>query len=523
MSDDPAMGMVALVGGGPGDPQLITLAGAVWLSNADTVVYDRLISPALLAMAPPQADLVYVGKGRAGNVMSQEQINAVLIERARAGQRVVRLKGGDPFTFGRGGEEALALAEAGVPYRIVPGVTAAAGATAYAGIPLTDRRLASSVALVTGQEDSTREGTRINYAALAGIDTVVFYMGVENLPEIAGRLLAAGKPASTPAALIERGTTGRQRTVVGTLETIAGEAQRQNVRPPALIVVGEVVAFHDQLAWRPPLPLARRTVLVTRSREQASQLSASLGELGADAIEAPTISIQPPESWTAVDAAIGQLDQYRVLCFTSPNGVDFFCGRAMARGVDARALAGLRIAAVGPATAEMLRLRFLRADVVPGVFTTEAMAEAILALGDLAGQRVLLARADIARPQLADALRAGGAKVDEVTLYRTVRPDSLPPPAQEALREGRVDWITFTSSSTVKNFLALAQPLADEAGGWPALLGLTRLASIGPVTSATLRSHGLEPFVQAQRHDVAGLVEAILQAEQASPREGGPA
>lgn len=516
MVNDPASGLVILAGAGPGDPHLITLAAADWLAQADTVVYDRLAAPSLLALAPPDAERVYVGKGRDGNALSQDEINRLLVERARQGQLVVRLKGGDPFVFGRGGEEAGALAAAGVPYRVVPGVTAAAGACAYAGIPLTDRRLASSVALVTGQEDPTREGSRLNWQALAGIDTLAFYMGVQALPEIAEKLIAAGRRAETPAAIIERGTTSRQRVVTGTLATLAVEAARHDIRPPAMIVIGEVVSLRDRLAWLPQLPLTGRTVLVTRTRQQASTLSQELAWLGAEVIEAPTVDLAGPEDPDAVDAVFARLAEYDIVAFTSPNGVEAFCGWAERLELDARALAGARLAAVGAATAAALERRFLRADLVPEVFTTEALAALLTTWGDLRGRRVLLARADIARPHLADALREAGAVVEDLAIYRTVRPESLPPAAVEALREERVDWITFTSGSTVDNFLALAGPLLAAPHGRASLLAKVRLASIGPVTSEALRRHGLCPAIEAKRHDIPGLVEAILAAT------GGP-
>lgn len=512
MGEHACKGLVVLVGAGPGDAELITLAGARWLSDAEVVVYDRLANPALLDLAPATAQRVYVGKGRQGQAMTQEQINALLVELGRAGRRVVRLKGGDPFLFGRGGEEAAALAAAGVPFRVVPGVTAAAGATAYAGIPLTDRTLASSVALVTGQEDPSREQSRVNWSALAGIDTVVFYMGVKNLPEIAERLMAAGKSGRTPTAIIERGTTAGQRVVSATLATIVEAASRERVGPPSLIVVGEVVKLRERFDWRSAMPLAGQTILVTRSRQQASALVRRLAELGAEVIEAPTIAIEPPTDFAPIDAALRRLAEYDTVCFTSANGVEAFFARAMKLGLDARALAGRRVAAVGAATAAALRERFLLADLIPEAYTADALADALTALGDLAGRRVLLARADIARASLREALLTAGAAVDDVPFYRTVRPPALAPAAEQALRQGRADWVTFTSSSTVENFLALLASLGDAD---PAeLLRSVRLASIGPVTSDTMRKRGLSVAAEADPHDVPHLVEAIVAARQ---------
>ncbi len=511
--------MVVLLGGGPGDPGLLTRAGADWLARAEVVVYDRLASPELLDLAPPSAERIYAGKAPGGHAMTQEQINATLVEQGRAGRRVVRLKGGDPFVFGRGGEEAAALAEAGVPYCVVPGITAAIGACAYAGIPLTDRRWASSVALVTGHEDPDRPGSRMNWSALAGIDTVVFYMGVGNLAHIAERLIEAGRPPATPTALVERGTTPAQRTVLATLASVAERAAEQRVQAPALLVVGEVARLAERLAWRAPLPLAGRTVLVTRSRQQASALAGRLRELGAAVIEAPTIAIEPPEDFSTIDAALARLGEYGLVAFTSANGVEAFLARGRTLGLDGRALAGVRLAAVGPATAEAMRKAFLEPDVVPEVFTADALAAALASLGDLAGRRVLLARADIARPALVEALAAAGAIVDDIAFYRTVAPEALPPEALDALENNRVDWITFTSSSTVTNFLELLPRRPGRAQRGPAagapLPAAVRLASIGPITSETLREHGLEPTVEASPHDIPGLLQAILAAEQA--------
>ena len=516
MPDEPITGLVVLVGAGPGDPQLLSLAGAEWLRRAEVVIYDRLAAPSLLDLASAQAELVFAGKSRDGSALTQAQINVLMIARAKAGKLVVRLKGGDPFVFGRGSEEALALAEAKVPFRVVPGVTAATGAAAYAGIPLSDRHCASSIALVTGQEDPQREQSRVNYAALAGIDTVVFYMGVKNLPEIAGGLLTAGRAAQTPVAIIEQGTTPRQRTIITTLAQAAEEARRADVQPPALVVVGEVVRLHETLDWRAAMPLAGRTVMVTRARQQASVLAGRLRELGAGTLEAPAIEIQPPANFSAVDAALHALRDYDWICLTSPNGVEAFCQRAAELGLDGRTLGHRHLAAVGAATAEAMRRHFLNPDVVPREYTTAELARVVAGLGELRDPRVLLVRADIATGELPSALRQGGAKVDELAVYRTVRPERLTPAAAEALRERRVDWLTFTSSSTVDNFFVLAQPVFAEVGGPEAALAGVRVASIGPATTGTLRRHGLSPTVQADPHDIDGLVNAILQHERSS-------
>jgi uroporphyrinogen III methyltransferase/synthase len=560
MGEPRQTGLVVLVGAGPGDPGLITCAGADWLRRAEVVCYDRLASPRLLDLCPPSAERIYVGKGPSAHAMGQEEINALLVRRCGEGKLVVRLKGGDPLIFGRGGEEADALRAAGMAYRIVPGVTAAIAAGAYAGIPLTDRRLAATVTFVTGHEDPTKDESNINYAALAGVDTLVFYMGVGNLPAIAERLMANGRSGEDPVAIVAEATTPRQRTLTATLATVAGAAEEAGIRPPALTIVGKVVTLRDRLAWLEKLPLLGRSVLVTRTRKQASRLCIALAELGANVIEAPTIDIAPPEDWAPVDAALrgiagerGPLKKatgatrpgsvasgsgplkdptgatrpgsvasgsgplkdptgatrpgsvgsaYGWIVLTSPNGAQALVERMKTLGLDARALAGVRIAAVGPATADVLRRYFIEPDLMPEKFTTEALADALLNKCDVAASRFLLARADIATEPLADRLRSAGAAVEEVTLYRTVRPAAMSEEALTALRERRVDWVTFTSSSTVTNFLALL------AGSGVDLAGV-KLASIGPVTSDTLRAAGLTPAVEASVHTIDGLVEAI--------------
>lgn len=508
-------GLAILAGAGPGDEGLITAAAAGWLSRAECVVYDRLANPALLKLAPAGAELIYVGKwvgksvGKSphGREMTQEQINRLLVEKVSQGKIVVRLKGGDPLVFGRGSEEADALRRAGLDFRIVPGVTAAIAAGAYAGIPLTDRRVGPTLALVTGHEDETKGQSAINWRALAGIDTVVFYMGVKTLSQVAARLIAAGKPADTPAAIIERATLPGQRMLTATLETIAQAAAAANIQPPAITIVGPVVKLAERLNWRAALPLAGRTIVVTRPADQSTSLNEHLSDLGADVLVAPAVEIHPLEDLSAIDTALRNLDQYAWVCFTSGNGVSSFLDRAAAIGLDGRALAGAKIAAIGPATAEALRGRFLRPDVVPQTFTGEALAGAILACdAALAGRRVLLARADIAQPELPAALRKAGATVDDVTVYRTARPKALPPEVLAALADRRVDWLTFTSGSTVRNFVELAAEAKTSLEG-------VKLASIGPSTSAALRAAGLVPTIQADPHTAQGLLGAILAAE----------
>jgi uroporphyrinogen III methyltransferase/synthase len=505
--EDDRRGRVYLVGAGPGDPGLLTARAVALIAGADTILYDRLIPAQALDGAREDAEVLYVGKEGGGEAVPQEETEALLVARARAGKRVVRLKGGDPFVFGRGGEEALALREAGIPYEIVPGVTAGIAAAAYAGIPVTHRGVASAVALVTGHEDPTKPETALDWPALAAFPgTLVFYMGIRHLPQIAESLIAAGRCAAEPAAVVERGTLPTQRTVRATLAKIAGAASEAGVKPPSITVVGAVAELAGALEWRTPGPLSGRTVAVTRARAQASDLARRLGELGANIVAAPTIRIEP--------IAGEPLDPtpYDLICLTSPNGVACLCERLQAGGRDARALAHARVAAIGPGTARALRAHGITADIVPERFVAEALVEA---LADIPVNHALVARAREAREVLPDALRGRGAKVDVLALYETV----AAPLSERALAAVKAaDYITFTSSSTVRFFLEAAgvaasagnrggRPDAAEAGA-PLSLG-TRVVSIGPVTSATLRKHGIEPHVQAERHDINGVVDAL--------------
>jgi len=496
-------GIVVILGAGPGDAGLLTRAGANWLTKADCVVYDRLASGELLGLCREDAELIYVGKRPGGPRAAQDDINRLLIGKCRAGKLVVRLKGGDPLVFGRGGEEAEALATEGLAFRVVPGVTAAAAA-AYAGIPLTDRRLASTVTFVTGREDPAKPESRIDWDALAKLDTLVFYMAVGTLEETAQRLVSAGRAPETPAAVIERASQPRQRTVVGTLATIAAKAGQAQIEPPAIVIVGRVVSLRERLAWFEKLPLFGRTVLVTRARPQAQELSTKLAEHGAEVVAAPAIEIRPPESFNAVDSVLRRLGEFDWLALTSPNGAASLLGRLRALRMDGRALAGVRVAVVGEATAEAFRHSFIEPDLVPETYTTRALGEALCALG-VQGRRVLLARSDIAGPELPDALRAAGALVEEASVYRTTRPAALPDEALAALRAGRADWITFTSASTVDNFLAL---LPDDVD-----VSASRLAAIGPATAKAIRSAALSPTIIARPHAVDGLVSAIISEE----------
>jgi uroporphyrinogen III methyltransferase / synthase len=491
-------GVVYLVGAGPGDPGLMTARSLALIASADAVFYDRLIPPGALSGAREDAELVYVGKQPGVPSVPQEEIGERLIEAARAGKSVVRLKGGDPFVFGRGGEEGEALREAGVEFEVVPGVTAGIAATAYAGIPVTHRDDASAVAFVTGHEDPEKSESALDWDALARFPgTLVFYMGVKRLAENAAALIDAGRDPEQPAAAIERGTWPGQRTVGATLGTIAAAVEREGVGAPALIVVGPVAARREQLAWLERRPLHGRRVVVTRARAQASGLAATLRDLGAEVVELPAIRIEPRIDSDEVRAAATAIGVYELICLTSPNGVRLLFEAISEAGLDARALAGATVAAIGPGTARALAERGVLADVVPERFVAEALVEA-LADVEVEKSRVLIARAADARNVLPDALRERGAEVDVVSLYETVREQ----PDAEAIEAAQsADYVTFTSSSTVTN---LTEALGDR---FPRS---ARIVSIGPVTSETARAAGLSVDVEAEQHDVDGLLAALL-------------
>jgi len=486
-------GHVYLVGAGPGDPGLMSVRALQLIAQADTILYDRLIPASALDDARPDAELLFVGKQGGGESVPQEDTEELMVARAREGRTVVRLKGGDPFVFGRGGEEALALRSAGIPYEIVPGVTAGVAAAAYAGIPVTHRGLSSAVALVTGHEDPGKDDTALDWPALAAFPgTLVFYMGVRALPHIAESLIAAGRPAEEPVAIVERGTLPGQRTVTGSLATIAEAARAQDVRAPSITVVGPVARLAGELSWLPPAPLAGLVVAVTRARTQASELARRLASLGARVVQAPVIHTVP------LPGPAPDLAPYDLICLTSPVGVAALFERLHAGGTDARALAGARVAAIGPGTAEALSARGIVADIVPARAVAEGLVEALAGVTPPV-RRALIARAREGRDVLPDALRAQGVEVDVLALYETI---AETPPAH-ILREAlAADYITFTSASTVRFFLQAI----DTAGLSPH----TRIVSIGPITSGALREHGLEPHVEASTHDIDGLIQALI-------------
>ena len=497
-----AAGTVYLVGAGPGDPGLIGLRAARLLSTASFVAYDRLAPSEALALCADDAELMSVGKQPDRHELSQDQINALLVSRAQAGDAVVRFKGGDPFVLARGSEEAQTCVAAGVPFEVVPAVTAGIAAPAYAGIPVTHRGLAPGFAIVTGHEDPTKPDTQVDYDALAKFPgTLLLYMGVGRLGEIAAALVAGGRDASTPVALVQWGTTPRQATVTGTLADIEERRSAVGLRNPAMIVVGDVVALRDELAWFDQRPLHGVSVLVPRTRHQASELSERLRALGAEPVEAPTIAIEPSREAGALQTALSKMADgaYDWVALTSSNGVDGVWEQVEALGADARLFSRVGIAAVGSGTAAALAGRGLRADLVPERMTTRALADALVASGD-AG-RALLPRADIATPVLHEALLAAGWAVDEVEAYRTVPAGALDEGVRRRVLDGEVDVLAFASSSTARNFVDLLGSAPPPSA---------KIVSIGPVTSDTCRELGLRVDAEADPHDIAGLVDAVL-------------
>ena len=490
---------VYLIGAGPGDPGLLTCKGRQVLSEADVVVYDYLSSDELLALARPDAELIYVGKIAGNHAMKQGDINKLLIAKAKEGKIVARLKGGDPYIFGRGGEEAEELVDAGVPFEEIPGISSSIAGPAYAGIPLTHRAYSSSVTIITGHEDPTKPGSVHNWDALArSASTLVFLMGMKNLPEIAAKLMEAGMSGETPAALVHWGTTDKQRSLASTLADLPDAAVREGFKNPSIIVVGDVVKLKDKLDWFEKKPLFGRTVVVTRAREQASDSAALLAAKGARVLQFPTIKIVPLEDYTELDEAVRRLSGYGWIVFTSVNGVKFFRQRLAAAGLDARALGSVKVAAIGPATAKAVEAMGITPDLVPSSYGAEGVAEAMLKLG-MQDQKVLLPRAEEARDVLPRALREAGAKVDVIAAYRNIPSDENREKVMEALEEGRLDCITFGSLASI--------PL-EELKKYPGV----RFAAIGPVTAKTMRSLGLEPDIQPEAFTIPAMVEAVCAA-----------
>jgi uroporphyrinogen III methyltransferase/synthase len=493
-------GRVYLVGAGPGDLGLVTLRAKECIEAADVIVSDHLANPEMLAWARDDAEIVYAGKEPGEHSLSQAEINALLVDKAREGKEVVRLKGGDPFVFGRGAEEAQAIVDAGIAFEVVPGITSAIAGPAYAGIPVTHRAENSHVTFFTGHEDPAKTESSIDYAALAKLGgTQVMLMGVDRLGSITGEMLKQGVRADLPVALVRWATTGRQETLRGTLQDIAQRAVASGFEAPAVAVFGEVVSLHDSLNWFEKRPLSGKRIVVTRTRKQASVLSNKLRAFGAQVIELPTIRIEPPTDLREFAELVQNAHIYDWIVFTSANGVEAFFEIFFKLYDDAREIGGARIAAIGPATAQRVKDFHFHVDLQPDEFIAEAVAKEFQKHGSLENVRILVVRAEKARDVLPKELSAAGAIVDEAFAYRTVAETRDTTGARRQLAAEGADLITFTSSSTVENFLALGLP-------WPKGM---QLASIGPITSKTARDHGLKVDVEACRHDIDGLVEAI--------------
>ena len=498
------MGIVYLIGAGPGDPGLFTLRGKELLETCDVVVYDYLANDALLALANKNAEIIYVGKQGGDHTLAQSEINRLIVARAQEGKRVARLKGGDPYMFGRGAEEAEELLEAGIPFEVVPGVTSAIAAAAHAGIPLTHRAHASSVCFATGHEDPSKASSVHNWKALAtGTSTLVFFMGMKNLPDIVHNLTTHGMNPHTPAALVRWGTTPRHKSCAGTLAELPELAAQHGFTAPSLIIIGPVVSLRGKLNWFEKKPLLGHGIVVTRSREQASSMSALLRQEGAEVIEFPTIAVTPLEDTSPTREALCRLREYDWVVFTSANGVAFFWREMDALGLDARAFAATQVAAIGPATAQALAEKGIRADFVPESFIAESALAGLVARG-VRGRNILIPRAREARDVLPQGLVDAGATCRVLPVYAAMPQDTGHDAVLHAMAEGSIRYITFASSSTVTNFFRRIPQELFAAGT------TIRFACIGPITAATLREHGLTCHVMPERYTVPDLVRAIL-------------
>lgn len=495
---------VSLVGAGPGDPGLITVKGRQVISEADVIVYDALASPKLLEYAREDAELVYVGKVASNHAMPQAQINRLLLEKAKEGRHVARLKGGDPYIFGRGGEEGEYLLEHGIAYEEIPGISSAVAAPAYAGIPVTHRDYASSVIILTGHESEGKAKNIHNWDALAKSGaTLVFVMGVKNLAEIAKNLIEAGMDSDTPAAIIYRGTTPFQRTLAATLASLPQKAKEQGFTNPSVIVIGKVVSLQDRLCWFAKRPLFGKTVAITRAREQASEMAHLLENLGACVLQCPSICIEPLDDYSLIDSAIDNLAKYSWVVFTSANGVKYFWERLDLKGKDSRAFAGAKVAAIGPGTAKALLRKGIAADLTPKNFVAEDLAIAIKNTGNL--EKILIPRAMEARMVLPEELARAGAQVDVAPVYKTVPAASDAETVRDLLEKNSLDCICFASSSTVHNFFKFVNPDLVRAHSG------TALASIGPVTAAALAEYGFVPSIQPKKYTISDMADAIKE------------
>lgn len=503
-------GKVYLVGAGPGDPGLITVRGKSLMERAEVVVYDYLAGKKLLKHAPVSAELMYVGKkGGVKHAYTQEEISQMLVDYAMAGKMVVRLKGGDPFIFGRGGEEVEKLHAAGILFEVVPGVTSATAAATYAGIPITHRDYTASVAFVTGHEDPTKANSTIDWEKLStGAGTLVIYMGIKNLPTIVANLIKYGRAPQTPVAVVRWASTPLQRSVVGTLDTIVEVVAEAQIKPPSLVIVGEVVKLRNTIDWYEKRPLFGKKIIVTRTREQASELVVGLEEYGANCLEFSTIRIKPVDSYEVLDDELERLNEYHWILFTSLNGVKYFFERLYARGMDARDLKGPDLAVVGKSTADFLLNYGLNADLIPSTFTGEGLAEALLDQG-VEGRNILIPRAVQAREILPETLRGAGAQVTVAPVYQNCPEQSDKENLREELLHGEVEMITFTSSSTVRNFLAMID--TEDQEELQQLLAGVKIAAIGPITAKTVTDNGLQVDVQPEEYTIAGLIKAIVE------------
>ncbi|MCF6186971.1 MAG: uroporphyrinogen-III C-methyltransferase [Desulfobulbaceae bacterium] len=502
-------GKVYLVGAGPGDPGLITLRGKYLLERAEVVVYDYLANPKLLSHAPDTAERVYAGKKGGGlHAFTQEGINQLLVDYALAGKRVVRLKGGDPFIFGRGAEEIEELVAAGIDFEVVPGVTSATAAATYAGIPITHRKYTASVAFITGHEDPTKKESNIAWDKLAtGAGTLVIYMGIKNLPIITKKLIDNGRAPGTPVAVVRWASTPEQHSVEGTLATITKVVREAGIKPPALVIVGEVVKLRKKIDWFERRPLFGKQMVVTRTREQASELVALLEEYGADCLEYPTLHMEPVDEYTVLDQALQKIGNYQWLLFTSLNSITWFFKHLWEKGMDARSLGGPRIAVVGSATADKLLQYGLKADLIPEKFTGEGLAEALIKT-NVAGERILLPRALKAREILPEMLDQAGATVTIAPVYQNVPPQGRKDELRDRLENGTIELVTFTSSSTVDNFLTMVDASSSEE--LRRLMDPVTIAVIGPITADTVRKHGLKVDIQPEQYTIADMVASIV-------------
>ena len=496
--------IVYLVGSGPGDPGLITVKGLECIKKADIIVYDYLVNSVLLRNARKDVELIYVGKKGNQHTMEQDDINQLLVDKARENKIITRLKGGDPYVFGRGGEEAIVLHENNIPFEVVPGITAAIASPNYAGIPVTHRTCTSTFGLITGHEDPTKDQSDVDWEKLStGLGTLTFYMGIKNLPNIVNQLVKHGRSEDTPVAVIRWGTTAQQKTVTGTLSTIVEIAK--DIKPPAITIVGEVVNLRDQLNWFESRPLFGKTIIVTRSRDQASEFSEQLIELGANVLEYPTINITSPDDFGPLDRELGNLDSTDWLIFTSVNGVDAFFNRIFELGRDVRDLKGVKICSIGPSTTERIKGFHVSIDCQPPKYVAESVVEALKKIEEIKGKRFLMPRTDIARSYIPEELEKMGAEVSDIIAYKTVLATDGDNIVLNKLKDGEVDIVTFTSASTVKNFVKI---IGED--NLSAFKNNVQFASIGPITNESAEEMDIDISIKAEEYTIPGLVQAIV-------------